>query len=172
MAHPYQCLLYCRRPEETISQILIAASGPYLHVFDVLNGQNLSSWSSTGGTLPVSQKNGAANAFAGRDNTEEDANDGLQRSPKRRKLSPGPNISTESSSTEILVDNGDPGSNLHSNPVIKLAASLDGHYIVAVTGEDKCLRVLELLGDGTTRQISERSTVDLLTGALRCADSP
>ncbi len=157
MAHPYQCLIYCHRPEESVSQVLVAASGSYLHVLNVLNGENLSSWTPGSGLRPSPPNNEAVGFVATKKQTEEDANDGSQPSPKRRKLSPGPIISTESSSTEILVDNGDSARDLHYNPITKLAATSDGHHIVAVTGEDKCLRVFELSRDGKIKQISERS---------------
>ena len=157
MAYPYQRLLYCYRPEVSISQILIAARGSYLHVFDILSGKCLFTWTPTSGNLSTFQKNAAAGSFPVKKDVNENAEHDLQPSPKRRKTSPAPQISTESSSTEILVEHNDSGRYGHSNPIIKLAATSDGHHIVVVTGEDKCLRVLRLLDDGSIEQISERS---------------
>lgn len=170
MAHPYQCLLYCYRPEESISQVLVAAGGSCLHVFNVLNGQNLSSWTSASGLFSSPSKIEAANPVRGKKNVENEAIDDLQPSPKRRKTSSGPNVSTESSSTEILVDIGDSGNELHSNPISKLAATSSGQHIVAVTGEDKYLRVFELPGDGLLKQISERSIGFFFLQRSSCAD--
>ena len=43
------------------------------------------------------------------------------------------------------------------NPlVIKLAGTSNGQHVVAVTGEDKCIRVFDLAADGTLTQLSER----------------
>ncbi|KAK0654456.1 tRNA (guanine-N(7)-)-methyltransferase non-catalytic subunit trm82 [Lasiodiplodia hormozganensis] len=41
--------------------------------------------------------------------------------------------------------------------IIKLVASRDGQHIVAVTGEDKCVRVFSLDPSGALKQLSERS---------------
>ena len=76
---------------------------------------------------------------------------------KRRKMSPRAAISSESSSAEIVVEGSDGAKYFHSNPVIKLAATSNGRHVVAVTSEDKCMRVFELKGDGVMYQTSERS---------------
>lgn len=82
--------------------------------------------------------------------------DGSQPPSKRRKTSPRAAISTDSSSAEILVEDNDEKKDLHANPVIKLAATSSGRYVIAVTGEDKCMRVFEMNADGIMHQISER----------------
>ncbi|EKG21990.1 hypothetical protein MPH_00682 [Macrophomina phaseolina MS6] len=41
--------------------------------------------------------------------------------------------------------------------IIKLAVSTDGQYVVAITGEDKCLRVFSIESSGQLKQLSERS---------------
>ena len=161
MSHPYQCLLYCHRPQEPISRVLVAAYGSYIHAFDVLNGQNLSSWSSIDQVLSFLPKKKVLPSSSGDDTLKEKESADLQPPSKRRKTSPRAAISTESSSTEIVVEGNGYEEGSHSNPVIKLAATSDGRHVIAVTSEDKCLRVFELSGDGAMHQISERLTPNL-----------
>ena len=143
MAHPYQCLLYCYRPEDHISRILIAASGECIHVFDVTKGEHLSSWPSMGDAVPSNHKQGYPSSMNEENLVKEDYNCGSQPPSKRRKMSPKGAVSSESSSTEIVVECIDGSGDFHSNPVIKLAATSKGRHIVAVTGEDKCMRAFE-----------------------------
>ena len=161
MAHPYQCLIYRHRPREPISQVLVAASGSYIHVFDVLSGQNLSSWSSLDEAEPSPRTKDSWPSVCRDYIGQKKIKAGSQPPSKRRKTSPQAAISTESSSAEIVVEDNDHADNLHANPIIKLAATSKGHYVVAVTSEDKCLRVFELSGDGAMNQISERLTSNL-----------
>ena len=86
--------------------------------------------------------------------------DNSQRPRKRQKLSPPREDS--GSSAEIVVNGGDAEDQnarlkqAIGPPVIKLAGTSDGHHVVAVTGEDKCIRVFELPEDGCLIQLSER----------------
>ena len=43
-----------------------------------------------------------------------------------------------------------------NSPIVRLAASNDGKYVIAVTGEDKCIRVLNLSAEGLLVLFSER----------------
>lgn len=156
MPHPYQCLLYCYRPEDSVSQILIAASGAYIHAFDVSSGQHLSCWPPTNGPVTSNHKQATPVFINEESDLNHDDNDSSQQPSKRRKTSLPAVISTESSSAEIVVEGSDDREDFHSNPVIKLAATSKGRHLVAVTGEDKCMRVFELTGMGTMHQLSER----------------
>lgn len=160
MPHPYQCLLYCSRPGQAEAGILVASSGPYIHTFNVHNGAFLSTWPS-GQELGKSSKDDAiaelGSVLSGEmERHQEDS----QRPRKRRKLSPPKDDS--GSSAEIVVNGGDAANQnarlkqAISPPVIKLAGASNGHHVVAVTGEDKCIRVLELSEDGCLIQLSER----------------
>ena len=156
MAHPYQCLLYCHRPESDISQILIAASGAYIHTFSVSNGRHLSSWSSTNDCIVHNNESITSVFRDDEDRSSRGGHDDSQPPPKRRKTSPRPVISNESSSAEIVVEDDGITHDFHSNPVIKLASTSKGRYVVAVTAEDKCIRVFGLTEDGVMHQVSER----------------
>ena len=160
MPHPYQCLLYCPCPGQAEAGTLIASSGPYIHTFNVHNGTYLSTWPS-GQDLGKSSKDDANAEFgSGLSGKTEAHLEDPQRPWKRRKLSPPRDDS--GSSAEIVVNGGDADDQSArlkqaiSPPVIKLAGTSNGHHVVVVTGEDKCIRVFELTEDGCLIQLSER----------------
>ena len=160
MPHPYQCLLYCSRPGQAEAGILVASSGPYIHTFNVHNGTHISTWPS-GQELGKSSKDDAtAELVSGVSGRSETHQEDPQRPRKRRKLSPPRDDS--GSSAEIVVNDGDADNEYArpkqaiSPPIIRLAGTSDGHHVVAVTGEDKCIRVFKLPEDGCLTQLSER----------------
>ncbi|MCJ1283735.1 tRNA (guanine-N(7)-)-methyltransferase non-catalytic subunit trm82 [Xylographa opegraphella] len=69
---------------------------------------------------------------------------------------------SDSTSAEIVIDNDNKKPRKRKanitpvSAVTNIMVNSTGKYIVAVTGEDKCIRVLELLVDNTLLQISER----------------
>ncbi len=87
------------------------------------------------------------------------------RLPKRKDVSPIQD-SSKSTTTEVKADGKNQDQSNHeldrvlsldtSTAVIKLAGTSSGQYIVAVTDEDKCIRVLELQDDGSLIQQSAR----------------
>ncbi|KAL8642783.1 MAG: hypothetical protein Q9228_000574 [Teloschistes exilis] len=85
-----------------------------------------------------------------------------ERPTKRQKRTPLDDAS-ESSSTEIVTEDGKPKPSKSikaqaMNPnLINLAGTSDGHYVIAVTDEDKCVRVLRLDVDGMLQQLSKRN---------------
>lgn len=160
MPHPYQCLLYCSRPGQTEAGILVAASGPYIYTFNVHNGTYLSTWPSVQELRKFSKDDTIAELGSGLSRDTETQQEDSQRPRKRRKLSPSRDDS--GSSAEIVVNVGDAEDQnarlkqAIGPPVIKLAGTSDGQHVVAVTGEDKCIRVFELPEDGCLIQLSER----------------
>jgi tRNA (guanine-N(7)-)-methyltransferase subunit TRM82 len=160
MLHTYQCLLYCPRPDQPDAATILAASGPCIHTFSVLNGNHLSSWP----PYQDSEQNVQDSITRVNTDTEQSATgvgEATAGPPqKRRKLSSAREDS--GSSAEIVVGNDskdDGGSDTKrylSLPIANLACTATGHHIVAVTGEDKCIRVFELTAHGILRQLSER----------------
>ena len=152
MLTPFQRLLYCTRVTQNLPSLLLAASGPTVRAFNAVDGTYISKWTHLKAPETLSRSH--------------DRSPGLedyQEAPpgKRRKLSEEPEVS-DASSTEIVVENG---SNRRRKPkrqaftipsVTHLCGTADGKYVVAVTGEDKCVRVLEMLENGSLKQISER----------------
>lgn len=149
MLQPYQCLLYCARSESEQSDVLLAASGAFMLSFSIRDGSFLSSW-----PLPLQ----------GSLETSADSGDHVsdsERQAKRQKVSLSQDTSV-SDSADIVVENSidvDPLTNSNTLPlpnVAKLVCTSDSKYVAAVTAEDKTVRVLELLHDGSLSQISAR----------------
>jgi len=79
------------------------------------------------------------------------------RPPSKRQKISSTNDHYDSSSAEIIVENTNDSSPQVSNPiVIKLAGTRNGRKVVAVTGDDKCIRTFDLSDSGILEQRSER----------------
>lgn len=161
MSHPYQCLIHCPQASPSEGGILVGASGSCIHTFSAQNGSYLSTWPSfenTAQTQSIGQNDrNRLEAPYPKSSHEEES----QRFSKRQKLSPAKDESG-SSSAEIVVagdsDNGESTSSQQpsNSPIVKLAGTSAGQHVVAVTGEDKCIRVFGLAANGTLTQLSER----------------
>ena len=160
MSHPYQCLTYCSRPGKTLDEILIAASGAYIHTFDVKLGGYLSTW-------PPNREVGKS--IQTRLDREDESrqilvpeadDDSSTRPLKRRKLSSAREDS--GSSAEIVIEHESQSAESLSTarssiaPIVTLASDNTGQYVIAVTGEDKAIRVFELSTDGVLSPFSKR----------------
>jgi len=150
MLGPFQNIFYCSRSAYQKSDVLLAASGCSILSFDVDTGSLLSAWPS-----PPRPSEAISIGFNDCEETES------ERQAKRRKLAL-PRDASGSDSAEIVVDNRldiesipitDGGS---SSNVAKMISSADSKYIVAVTVEDKSIRVFELSDTGNLLQISVR----------------
>ena len=86
------------------------------------------------------------------DSNEVNGDNGSLPPSKRQKRAPE---LSESSSAEIVVEKTESAPPPHP-PVVRLAATRNGEYVVAVTGEDKCIRVLQMSANGSLTQLSER----------------
>ena len=154
MLHPFQCLLYCSLSSEV--RVLVAAAGPYIHTFDVSKGKYLSTWPSLGNSKFLVEE--AAITESQSDDVTVSKVDSAEspHAAKRRKFSPAGG-SSESSSAEIVLENHAVEVPRTLNPpIVKLAATQNGQYVIAVTGEDKCIRVFELARNGVLNEFSER----------------
>lgn len=160
MLHLYQRMLYCPRLGQPDAAVILAASGSHIHAFSAHHCNHLSSWplndfSEQNARSAISRINvGAEEAVLDREIVAS------ERPQKRRKLSSAREDS--SSSAEILVgggtqdvDNSEPKQLLTPN-IINLACTSTGQHFVAVSGDDKCIRVFELTVGGIMNQLSER----------------
>ena len=146
MLQPFQCLLYCPKSGSQQPDILLAASGSSIFSFDVQSGSLLSTWPSPPKrSLEIGDP---GNRYA-------------ERQSERQEIS----ISREAShsgSADIVVGNDlDIDSNANRNGgssgnVAKLICTSDSKHVVAVTAEDKSIRVFEQAVDGSPTQISVR----------------
>lgn len=148
--HSFQCLLYCHT--QGIANVLVAASGCRLYVCDIDSGHLLSIHdlkSQVKSQLSTDETTSAASA------TSRATNKDGEPATKKQKTGNSP-VASESSSAEIVVEDGLEGQNSFSNAIIKLGATSDGRYVIAITGEDKCVRVFEGLATGILGQVSAR----------------
>ena len=140
MSSPCQCLLYCEILPQKTARFLLAASGPKLFSFDIATGELKSGWSFR---------------------PENSVVDIDERPSKRLKRAESQQ-SSGSSSAEIVVQelNGSK-SKLKKYPmnkpnILKLVKTADNRHIIAVTGEDKCIRVYKFSDDGVLSHFSAR----------------
>ena len=112
-----------------------------------------SSWPSNNGAFLLSGDGKSNNDSNETGSPVVNGDNGWQPPSKRQKLAPA---LSESSSAEIVVEKVESAPPPHP-PVVKLAATRNGGYVVAVTGEDKCIRVLQMSANGSLTQLSERS---------------
>ena len=164
MPNPLQCLYYRPFRDNNKADILLAASGPQIFSFNVSEGSLLSTWPATAGLEEGTERflqSGSKVSCKSVDSVVEEESasrdEDADRLGKRRKLSRH-GSGSESASTEIVVQEHSKSSdNSASTPtVIKLTGSSNGQYVVAVTGEDKCIRVFELHQNGTLVENSKR----------------
>lgn len=159
---PFQCLLYCSRSAFQKSDVLLCASVYHIYSFDVSNGDFLAQWPPWGGSHnsdPEGIKGHKSYAGATNPTLREYEEAENLRPSKRREVSPKQN-SSDSTSTETIIDTEtQPNYELDrvlsldaSVAVIKLAVTSNSQYVVAVTDEDKCIRVLELQDNGSLIQ--------------------
>lgn len=159
MKQVFQCLLYCPSSMHSRPSVLLAASGPLIHSFNIKDGSYLSTWPTRNAEGKPLTLEGSAACI--RDFKTEDAD----RPVKRRKPSLSRAVSS-TTSAEILVDKPDEteaSKELHvpNSEVIKIISTSNNEYVIAVTGEDKTIRLFQLLEDGSLGQISERHVFDV-----------
>ena len=145
LQHPFQCLRYVNRQPAGLSDVILATAGRELFSFDVSSGQRLDVWPQPVDAAPADESSGATTASEGQAPPE-----------KRRKLS-SPADDEKNAETEPEAKSKDSKkdeSNSWTNiPLLTVAQS---KYAVIMTGEDKCVRVLSLAGDGKLKQLSAR----------------
>ena len=172
---PYQCMVTC-------GNILVAARGSSIDSFNLENGSLLSSWTcpasqdATGKEKPslvASQKE--TNIPESATPTEEADNEENGPPAKKRKLS-SENIEAKngepSTSTSNVKQEQQDGkrkkqkqnnrseavaSGLQAPAVIALTATKDGKHVIAVTGEDKSIRVFESIEEGGSHRLRHLS---------------
>ncbi|KAI9794489.1 MAG: tRNA (guanine-N(7)-)-methyltransferase non-catalytic subunit trm82 [Candelina submexicana] len=178
MKHPFQCLLICPSQDCSGSGCLLAAAGSYIHTFSLDNQVLLSTWP---------QKEDQPNDIS--DGLNENQGEGSTKpSPafnpdqelvgKKRKLShpidPPEDYTVKEKSSKGFRKPTTPG----KPDVIKLISTNSGRHVVAVSGQDKCIRVFELQSSGVLRLLSERCMIKrpsaiLITSndeSILCAD--
>ncbi|KAK2733963.1 tRNA (guanine-N(7)-)-methyltransferase non-catalytic subunit trm82 [Myotisia sp. PD_48] len=137
--HPLQRIEYLRTSSRNF---LVGAAGPKLFVFGADNGAQLDVWPSNS----QSQQPPIESTI-----DQPSTHEGTASPPgKRRKLS-----------QTVEEGDGNRGTQISSTScawtvIPLLIASPTGGYIVALTGEDKCIRVFQVDANGCLSQLSER----------------
>ncbi|PVH88513.1 hypothetical protein DL98DRAFT_648623 [Cadophora sp. DSE1049] len=172
---PYQCMVAC-------GNILAAARGSSIDSFNLENGSLLSTW-----TCPASQDTidkekpstikGQKKAETPNSVTTAEADIQAEDGPpaKKRKLSSEnveakvEELSTSTSNNKQEQQDGKKkkqkqnnrseavASGLQAPAVIALAATKDGRHVIAVTGEDKSIRVFESIEEGGSHRLQHLS---------------
>ncbi|KAJ5084839.1 hypothetical protein NUU61_009418 [Penicillium alfredii] len=133
--HPFQCLRYVARQPAGLSDVFIGSAGKNIYVYAAASGQRLDVWPQNVDTS--AEKTDAASTTQDQCPPE-----------KRRKISPGSEEQKNGESKQAL-------SPTWSNIPIVVTSS-DGKYVVAVTAEDKSVRVFSLGEDSQMQQLSSR----------------
>ena len=139
--HPIQSLRIVKRQSQGLANVLVASAGPYLYTYAAESGQRLATWPQN-----VETSHGAASASTA---TSED-----QAPPEKKIKLSSPESKTEGK-TAVTSSNSTKSSPAWSNIPIVLATS-DGKHVVALTAEDKCIRVFILSEDGKLKELSSR----------------
>ena len=151
MRHPFQCIVLAATQK---AYILVAAAGSSISTYRLDDGAQLATWFLPWGarnehreklrkdTRPISQRS--------KDHTEPP--------DKRRKLSDREENSDRlAKGTAVDIPKRVTSPSSVSKPAVtQLAITSDAKYVIAVTGDDKRIRVFDLLEDGTLLQRSER----------------
>ncbi|CAG8077734.1 unnamed protein product [Penicillium salamii] len=154
LQHPFQCLRYVNRQPAGLSDILVATAGRNLFSLDVTSGQRLDVWPEPVNETSAGETSGATPASEGQGPPE-----------KRRKLSSpagdekdaeqDAKPESEAKSKDSKKDSKKEESNSWTN--IPLVAVAQSKYVIIMTAEDKCVRVLSLAEDGKLQQLSART---------------
>jgi len=151
MQHPFQCLALAATPDV---HILVAAAESTISTYRLNDGALLATWS----PLCARRHETREAERNGTRPTGERSKDDTEPPDKRRKLSDhGEFPESPVASTAVDVPKCVARSLGASKPAItKLAITSEAKNVIAVTGDEKCIRVFDLLKDGTLLQRSER----------------
>lgn len=153
--HPFQKLCYPNPSGD--KSLLLAATGPYILSLDLQNGGVLSKWPADTQGLEESSNTNMNNSHA----DDESPN-------KRRKISPSEEVdeqhSRESSVSIEFVSERAKDQRRKKKKIVKstlpnvsqIISTADGAHVIAVTAEDKCIRVYATEPLGRLKPLSER----------------
>ncbi|KAE8352079.1 guanine-N(7)--methyltransferase non-catalytic subunit trm82 [Aspergillus coremiiformis] len=136
---PFQCIQYLEKQGTSSRRLLIASSGGKIYSYAGETGQRLSSWP---------QDVDPSNANNSREIDTEPGSQDQAPPEKKRKVSSSVEETVQSSKSAAKA--------LAWSSIPILVAHPNDDYLVALTAEDKCVRVFHLQDDGTFEQLSER----------------
>lgn len=146
--HPFQKVCYVSNGH---GQFLLGASGPNIYTTDLKNSVISSRWPASDDLDPFEAHGGSS----------ED-----ERPTKRQRTDvEGQDVSRESSiSVDMVTEKPERVKGQRRKPkketpppnVSHVLATKDGEYVIAVTAEDKCVRVFSVLRDGRLKVLTQR----------------
>ncbi|KAG2416959.1 hypothetical protein HFD88_008176 [Aspergillus terreus] len=138
LQQPFQAINFVERGHAT--NLFVTSAGAKLYSYAAETGERLASW-------PQGVDADRTEA------AEAEVSPGSQGPPeKRRKVSQSSAQAVESSKSTT----NDSAKKLAWSNIPIVVISSNGEYVVAVTSEDKCIRVFQLSPDGRFKQLSER----------------
>lgn len=133
--HPFQSLELVKRQSQGLSNVLVASAGPHIYSYAAESGQRLAVW-----PQHVETSHAAA---SGPTSTSEN-----QAPPEKRIKLSSPETESE--------DKPSANTSLTWTNIPMVLATSDGKHVVALTAEDKCIRVFSLSEDGKFKELSSR----------------
>ncbi|KAL2853160.1 hypothetical protein BJX68DRAFT_265383 [Aspergillus pseudodeflectus] len=132
--HPFQGLQFVQRVSGGPRDVLVASSGAKLYTFSVDSGQRLSVWPQDGADTSTANETGS--------NPENEGPPEKKRKvdPEEKKVTAAPEKKKPAAWSHIPI----------------LTSTPDGEYVVALTAEDKCIRVFQIEAEGTFLELSSR----------------
>lgn len=136
--HPFQCIHSIERLPIESQTLLIGSAGPRIYCHAADSGKRLAVWPRN-----VEPSDAETPKVA-----SEESSSGNQAPPeKKRKVASGCGTDESKSTDEVSGT---------WSTIPMLVVSSNGEYVIALTGEDKTIRVLKLEEDGSLHQLSAR----------------
>lgn len=136
--HPFQCVKYTKQQPSGSAGLLVASAGRRLYSYSAVDGQCLDAWPKTVES---------SSEFASNDQAPAE---------KRRKISPAPDAQKEESKEKPSTKKASGNQLPEWTNIPILLTSSNGKHVVALTADDKCIRVFSLSEDGKLDEISSR----------------
>ncbi|KAL4864126.1 hypothetical protein BDV12DRAFT_176637 [Aspergillus spectabilis] len=134
LQQPFQCIQFVKTKNGGSRNVLVASAGPKLFSYAVESGQRLSIWPQDGTGVPDARDAGSNLEVEGPPE-------------KKRKV----DLSSEQKASPTTAKQSVAWTNI---PI--LTSTPDGEYLVALTGEDKCIRVFQIEENGSFLEVSAR----------------
>jgi tRNA (guanine-N(7)-)-methyltransferase subunit TRM82 len=134
LQQPLQCIQLVKTKNGRSRNVLVASAGPKLFSYAAESGQRLSIWPQDGADAP--------------DANDAGSNPEIEGPPeKKRKV----DLSSEQKASPTAAKQAVTWTNI---PI--LTTTPDGEHLVALTGEDKCIRVFQIEENGSFLELSTR----------------
>ncbi|KAL2834058.1 hypothetical protein BJY01DRAFT_224607 [Aspergillus pseudoustus] len=132
--YPFQGLQFVKRRAGSSRDVLVASAGAKLYSYAAESGQRLSVWPQDGADSSTTNEAGSSPGTEGPPEKKRKVD------PSEKKENAAPEKKKPSAWSHIPI----------------LSSTSDGEYVVALTGEDKSIRVFQIEEDGSFLELSAR----------------